>query len=300
MKRTALLASITCGLLAVGSAVHAEMPIFSATCLSNNVDADRTGTVRINGMPMEVKEFNPNYYEATMESLTISISHAGGGRDLIVSFTGSGGANGVCQVLSSAAAPVADTSTGPTQWRISVNGSLNIRQSPSTSAQVMARLPDGMIVENRGCVESGGRTWCEVADGDASGWAAREFLVAAGGENANSDDGGGAMAGSGSSEERVRFAAGTTGAEYSGNLMPGDSKRYVLGASNGQNLYFRLAANGPSMFYQIFNPDGSFLLDQTNADQEYRGQLWQSGDHLVEVINRGNGAQSYNVIFGIQ
>ncbi|EEX16409.1 hypothetical protein CSE45_3935 [Citreicella sp. SE45] len=36
------------------------------------------------------------------------------------------------------------------------------------------------------------------------------------------------------------------------------------------------------------------------SDREYRGQLSQSGDHVIEVINRGNGAQSFNVIFGIQ
>ena len=43
------------------------------------------------------------------------------------------------------------------------------------------------------------------------------------------------------------------------------------------------------MFYQIFNPDGSFLLDQMGAAQEYRGQLWQSGDHVIEVINVATG-----------
>lgn len=193
---------------------------------------------------------------------------------------------------------------GPAFWQVRVNGSLNIRQAPSSSAMVVARLPNGMVVENRGnCVDAEGRTWCQVGDGDATGWAALEFLMpsSGGGENtATADDGGGAMAGSGSGQVRVRFAAGTSGAELTGELMPGESVRYLIGASAGQDLYFRLAANGPNMSYQIFNPDGSFLLDQMSADQEYRGQLWQSGDHVVEVINRGNGAQSFNVIFGIQ
>lgn len=118
------------------------------------------------------------------------------------------------------------------------------------------------------------------------------------------DDGDGAMAGStgnnAAHEERVNFAKGTTGAELTGSLLPGQNRRYVLGAANGQFLYVRLAANGPNMFYQILNPDGSFLLDQMTSDKEYRGQLWQSGDHVVEVINRANGAQSYNIIFGIE
>jgi hypothetical protein len=36
-----------------------------------------------------------------------------------------------------------------------------------------------------------------------------------------------------------------------------------------------------------------------SPDREYRGELWQSGDHVIEVINRGTGTASYNVIFGI-
>ena len=35
-------------------------------------------------------------------------------------------------------------------------------------------------------------------------------------------------------------------------------------------------------------------------DKEYRGQLWQSGDHVIEVVNNGSTDASYNVIFGIE
>ena len=118
------------------------------------------------------------------------------------------------------------------------------------------------------------------------------------------DDGGGAMAGasgsSGSGTERVAFARGSSGAELTGSLLPQESRRYLLGAKKGQNLYVRVAANGPKMTYAIYNPDGSVLLDEVSAAQEYRGQLWQSGDHTVQVYNMSNGAQSYNVIFGIE
>ena len=114
------------------------------------------------------------------------------------------------------------------------------------------------------------------------------------------DDDGGAMAGAGSETTvRVQFAAGTTGAELTDSLLPQESRGYVLGARDGQFFYFRLAANGPGMTYVIYNPDGSVLLDEMGADQEYRGQLWQTGDHVVQVYNTANGAQSYNVIFGI-
>ena len=115
------------------------------------------------------------------------------------------------------------------------------------------------------------------------------------------DDGQGAMAGSGAGvDQRVSVPAGSTGTELTGTLSPGESMRYVLGANDGQDLYVRVThVSGPRLDFQIFNPDGSFLLDMIPTDREYRGQLWQSGDHVVEVINRGGKPADYNVIFGI-
>ena len=145
--------------------------------------------------------------------------------------------------------------------------------------------------------DAGGTTWQCVAYDDGS-IGAFSIVDAA-------DDGGGAMAGSGSAAPttntvQVRFDAGTSGTEITASLTPGSSTRYVLGARDGQFLYVRVAARGNGISYQIFNPDNSFLLDQVSSSQEYRGQLWQSGDHVIEVINRGNQTVSYNVIFGIE
>mgnify|MGYP001826248031 CR=1 FL=1 len=115
----------------------------------------------------------------------------------------------------------------------------------------------------------------------------------------DTSNGAGASAEPTTTTQRVRFDAGSTGAELTGVLTPGSSVRYVLGAKKMQNLYVRVAARGPELSYQIFNPDGSFLLDQIASTKEYRGQLWQSGDHVIEVINRGRVEAGYNVIFGI-
>ena len=148
--------------------------------------------------------------------------------------------------------------------------------------------------------DAGGTVWRCLAYSDGT---VEELSVAQG-----ADDGGGAMSGAPSqtrsepttTTEQVRFQGGTSGTELTGTLTPGSSTRYVLRARNGQDLYVRVAPNGPGIFYQIFNPDRSFLLDQMTPDKEYRGQLWQSGDHVIEVLNRGNGTTSYNVIFGIE
>ena len=99
--------------------------------------------------------------------------------------------------------------------------------------------------------------------------------------------------------QRVSLPSGSTGTELSDQLGAGTSVTYVLNARNGQNLYFRLAAGGPNMSWRLFTPDGS-LLDQGGHAKEYRGQLFRSGDHRIEVTNSGNRLESFNVIFGIE
>lgn len=99
--------------------------------------------------------------------------------------------------------------------------------------------------------------------------------------------------------QEVHFKKGTSGATYTGTLTRGSSARYVLGAKAGQDLRIHVIAQSPDISYQIFNPDSSFLLDMISADKPYRGQLWQSGNHVVEVINRGDKAD-YGIEITIQ
>ncbi len=291
--------------LCLPTSALAEMPAFSAQCLSNIVDADSRGTVRINGAVMDVDRFNEQYYEARMESLTISISHEGGGRDLIVNFTGSGGVNGPCTILSQASTPAPVVpeggAGGPDHFTVNAESRLKIHSAPSTSSPTVMVLPRGTVVENLGCQQSEGRTWCNIYAGNGSGWAASEFLVEGTGP-VRASRATPVVRGNDAAHttERVRFPRGTSGTEFSDSLNPGHSHRFVLGASNGQDLYVRIAANGPGLSYRILNPNGSALLDEVRADLEYRGQLWQSGDHVIEVVNRGDRAQKFNVIIGIE
>jgi hypothetical protein len=58
-------------------------------------------------------------------------------------------------------------------------GHLNVHSEPSTRSVRVGRFPDGADLRNiGGCVDSGGRTWCDVmlAGGGVSGWVAAEFL----------------------------------------------------------------------------------------------------------------------------
>ena len=188
---------------------------------------------------------------------------------------------------------------GPDFYQVATSGGgmLNLRAGPSAGAGLVARLNNGENLRNLGCRMAEGRRWCRVAslsDPGYEGWAAGDFLIEGSASPTST-----ISSGDSASTVVVQVPSGSAGTELTGSLEPGESRRYVLGAASEQNLYVRVAAQGEGMFYQILNPDQSFLLDQTSSAQEYRGQLWQSGDHVIEVINRGGAATSYNVIFGI-
>lgn len=89
-------------LAAATSAVPAfsAVPFFNAACPMNiEVHADKGGPIYINGKEAKLKVFNPNYYEASHDHVTISLSiNPDGTPD--VSYTARGGANGVCTIKS--------------------------------------------------------------------------------------------------------------------------------------------------------------------------------------------------------
>ena len=160
-----------------------------------------------------------------------------------------------------------------------------------SEAAIMVRLRDGNGVEYECIVWSGP----EVAD-----------LRPVGGEGDTVDDGGGAMDGAAaftdtvSGEQRVSFAAGTSGTVISDTLQSGTSVSYILGASDGQFLNVDAGSHGGALEYKILNPDGTPLLDLIGSDMPYRGQLWQSGDHMVEIVNAGAQPVTFDIGIGIE
>ena len=160
-----------------------------------------------------------------------------------------------------------------------------------SEAAIMVRLRDGNGIEYECIVWSGP----EVAD-----------LRPVGDEGDIADDGGGAMDGAAaltdtvSGEQRVKFTAGTSGTAISGTLQSGTSVRYILGAGDGQFLNVDVGSHGGALDYKIFNPDGTALLDLISSDTPYRGQLWQSGDHVVEVVNAGAQPVTFDIGIGIE
>lgn len=176
---------------------------------------------------------------------------------------------------------------------VASNDVLNVRSGPSTHHGIVGALSNGSAVRNLGCFRKDSSTWCRIQmmdDMRSQGWVNARYLTSGSAVHQPSRP-----TEPQTRTVRVRFAVGTSGAVYSGKLEPGGSLRYVLGARNRQTLVVRLNGYGSGLSYQILNPDRSFLLDQVPSGQDYRGELWQSGDHVIEVINRSGSAAEFSL-----
>lgn len=187
---------------------------------------------------------------------------------------------------------------------LSANDVLNVRSGPGTNYRIIGALANGDRVRQLRCQTPARTTWCEIemqTDMREHGWVNARYLTGGGaqGGTATQLPSPPPVAGAGQTTTvTVRFPAGTSGTELREQLAPGATRRYLLNARPQQFLNFRLASGHPGMSWRILNPD-STLLDRATANREYRGSLWQSGNHVIEVINGSNRAQSYTVIFGI-
>jgi len=180
------------------------------------------------------------------------------------------------------------------------NDLLNVRSGPGTNFRVIGALSNGTRVKQLECAAVGSSRWCQIemmTDMRERGWVNARYLT--GGVAAQLPETPPAAGTGGTSTVRVRFSAGANTAVLDGDLAPGASRRFIVGARNLQDLQVSVSAVR-GLSYQIFNPDGTFLLDQVPAAQTYRGQLWQTGDHVIEVINRSNRALSYNLAISIR
>lgn len=97
MKMLLCTTAMAAGLMVAGHAT-AKIPLVNATCPGKiDVHADQGGPIYINGTEGKLKVFNENYYEAKGSGVTISLSiNPDGSAD--ISYTGKGGANGVCTI----------------------------------------------------------------------------------------------------------------------------------------------------------------------------------------------------------
>lgn len=81
-----------------------------------------------------------------------------------------------------AGAPAGPDEGGPRNWVVSgATRGLNLREQPSTGAQIVSRYAEGTILDNLGCQRAEGRVWCDVQQlgGGPRGYVSAEFLTPA-------------------------------------------------------------------------------------------------------------------------
>ena len=95
-------ATSTIALAALATPALANPPKFTASCPTGiTVKSNGSGKVRINGTKATVKTFSATAWEARIKGIAIDFGMDGSA--LTVTYTAKGGANGICQVTSSAA-----------------------------------------------------------------------------------------------------------------------------------------------------------------------------------------------------
>ena len=71
-------------------------------------------------------------------------------------------------------------SGGPDYWKVSAGGgfALNLRAGPSTRYEVIGKLRNGEVLQNRGCRLTGGERWCAIraTHTGVTGWVAGRYL----------------------------------------------------------------------------------------------------------------------------
>lgn len=78
---------------------------------------------------------------------------------------------------SEAKPPAAPEEGGPRNWKVRGDG-VNLHQEPSLSAAVITTFSTGKVLDNLGCRQAEGRTWCDVQPlgGGPRGFVAAELL----------------------------------------------------------------------------------------------------------------------------
>ncbi len=102
MRRHGLSLTVALFTTAFAAPVMAGVPFFNARCPGGiDVHADEGGPVYVQGREATLQRFNDRYFEArdAQSGVTLSVSTNDEGTPQ-VSYTGHGGANGVCQVSS--------------------------------------------------------------------------------------------------------------------------------------------------------------------------------------------------------
>lgn len=157
----------------------------------------------------------------------------------------------------------------------------------------------GGTIDNEEFSEAG--TFIQMTDGEGAGWECIAYREGTVGELRPAGGGSGGDGGSSAGLDpdlphitgvvRVQFQPGTSSGRYANQLGSGEAATDLLGARDGQFLRVDLFPDGPGadfLDFIIYVPDGDILFESSQGGNAHEGQLYESGDHRVEVFYNGN------------
>ena len=99
----------------------------------------------------------------------------------------------------------------------------------------------------------------------------------------------------------VHFKSRSTSTTMTDKLGSEHAVRYILGARKDQFLTVSLRPDNKHTFFIIYVPGGDILYESSQAGNEYHGQLFKNGDHVVEVFYKGEPGTkgSFDIAFQI-
>lgn len=180
--------------------------------------------------------------------------------------------------------PAGPEDGGTRNWEVvGVSSALNLREQPSTTAKIIARLPPGSILDNLGCRLAEDRVWCDVQPlgGGPRGYAAAEYLqpaVSPDGSVATGPDDSALRAGQGDFDATGTFPC----AQYAGQPT-GQCKFGVSRAGGGYATVVIKKPNGRTraIFYRMGRPIGA---DTSQADGYPEFRAVKEGDlHMIRI-----------------
>ncbi len=89
---------------------------------------------------------------------------------------------------------------------------------------------------------------------------------------------------------RIRFAAGGASASLPGNIGPGEVRRYVLAASQGQTMTVDVASPNNDVVLAVWGADGTVLLSDHAGATEWQGTLPATQDYYIGLSGAANQA----------
>ncbi len=89
---------------------------------------------------------------------------------------------------------------------------------------------------------------------------------------------------------RIRFAAGGTSVSVPGNIGPGEVRRYVLAASEGQTMTASVSSPNNDVALAIWGEDGTVLISDHAGATEWQGALPATQDYYIGLSGAADQA----------